>query len=106
MATGAAVKGVGGKKGRSGRKSKAEEMGLANLLDRVWTTPDRENVVRSLHSKAVEGNEKAAALLLSYAYGKPTERVEHVNPDGTSLLSPIANALTRIYGAATTKPTS
>jgi hypothetical protein len=94
----------GGKPGRSGRKSKAEELGLAALLDRVWTTADREKVIRSLHAKSVEGNEKAAALLLSYAYGKPTERVEHSNPDGSPLLSPIADALTKIYGA-TTEPT-
>lgn len=79
-------------------------MGLANLLDRVWKQKDREAVIRSLHSKALEGNEKAAALLLSYAYGKPTERVEHSNPDGSPLLSPIADALTKVYGA-TTKPT-
>lgn len=105
MAAGAAVKGVGGKKGRSGRKSKAEEMGLANLLDRVWVIADREDVIRTLHMKALGGNEKAAALLLSYAYGKPKERVEHSNPDGTPLLSPVADALTKIYGA-TNHPTN
>lgn len=104
MAAGAAVKGVGGKKGRSGRKSKAEELGLAQLLDRCWKVPEREKVIRALHSKALEGNEKAAALLLAYAYGKPTERFEHSNPDGTPLLSPIAEALTKIYGAPA-KPT-
>lgn len=100
MPAGAAVKGVGGKKGRSGRKSKAEEMGLSNLLDRVWKTKDREAVIQALNVKALEGNEKAAALLLSYAYGKPTERIEHANPDGSPLLSPMAEALTKVYGAS------
>ena len=89
----------GGKKGRSGRKSKAEEMDLSGLLDRVWTLEDREDVIKALHAKAVDGNDKAAALLLSYAYGKPTERIEHSNPDGSPLLSPVADALIKIYGA-------
>lgn len=100
MPSGAAVKGVGGKKGRSGRKSRAEEFGLAALLDRVWTIEDRENVIRVLHVNAIEGNERAAGLLLSYAYGKPTEKHEHSNPDGSPLLQPVAEALTKIYGSA------
>jgi hypothetical protein len=82
VAAGAAVKGVGGKKGRSGRKSKAEEQGLAALLDRVWTQADREKVIRVLHKNAMKGNEKAAGLLLSYAYGKPTEKHEHGGEGG------------------------
>lgn len=94
----------GGTRKNAGRKSKAKEFGLASILDRIWHTKDREDVIKALHLKALDGNEKAAALLLSYAYGKPTERVEHSNPDGTSLLSPIAEALNKIYGA-TTKPT-
>lgn len=102
MPAGAAVKGVGGKKGRSGRKSRAEELGLTVLLDRVWSIADREAVIRALHEKACEGNDKAAALLLSYTYGKPAERIEHSNPDGSPIMSPIAEALTRVYGAATT----
>lgn len=90
----------GGAKGRSGRKSKAEEQGLAALLDRVWTPSDREAVIRKLHTNAVAGNEKAAAILLSYAYGKPTERVEHSNPDGSPLLQPVAEAMVKVYGTA------
>jgi len=31
-----------GKKGRSGRKSKAEELGLIALPDKSWTPADRE----------------------------------------------------------------
>lgn len=94
----------GGRRPNAGRKSRAQEMGLSALLDRVWSIENRKAVIKTLHQKAMDGNEKAAALLLSYAYGKPTERVEHSNPDGTALLSPVADALTKIYGA-TTKPT-
>ena len=92
----------GGKRANAGRKSKAEELDLAGLLDRVWTLNDREDVIKALHAKAADGNDKAAGLLLSYAYGRPTERVEHSNPDGSPLLSPIAEALTKIYGATDT----
>ena len=67
----------GGKRTNSGRKSKAEELGLADLLDRVWDVKKREEVITALHKKAKLGNEKAAALLLAYAYGKPKDTVEH-----------------------------
>lgn len=89
----------GGKRANAGRKSKAEEAGLAGLLDRVWTTQDREDVIRSLHARALDGNERAASLLLAYAYGKPPERIQHENPDGSPLMSPVAEALIKIYGA-------
>lgn len=92
----------GGRRANAGRKSKAEELELAGLLDRVWTLQDREDVIRALHARAIDGNEKAASLLFAYAYGKPPERIQHENPDGTALLSPIADALTKIYGAANT----
>ena len=89
----------GGRRANAGRKSKADEMELAGLLDRVWTLQDREDVIRALHAKAIDGNDKAASLLLDYAYGKPPERVQHENPDGTALMSPVADAITKIYGA-------
>lgn len=95
----------GGARPNAGRKPKAREEELSALLSRVWKPEDRENVIKALHAKAADGNEKAASLLLSYAYGKPTERVEHSNPDGSNLLTPIAEALTKIYGATTTPAT-
>lgn len=88
----------GGRRPNSGRKSKAEEFGLAALLDKVWPEADRENVIKVLHRAAMKGNDRAAALLLSYAYGKPTERHELSNPDGSALLTPVAEAITKIYG--------
>lgn len=67
----------GGKRANAGRKSKAEELGLTDLLDRVWGLAEREAVIIALHRKARAGNEKAASLLLAYAYGKPKETLEH-----------------------------
>lgn len=65
----------GGKRPGAGRKSKAEEFGLAALLDECWTRAERKEVIRTLYLAAKKGNERAAALLLAYAYGKPHETI-------------------------------
>lgn len=77
---------AGGKKGRSGRKSKAEELGLSALLESAFTTKDREEVVQNL-TKIAKGSDakaavSAASLLMGYAYGKPTEKHEHGGSGG------------------------
>lgn len=87
MAHGAAVKGVGGKKGRSGRKSKAEELGIQSLLDEAFTPDDRRKVIENLARIAkshldAKAAVSAATLLLGYAYGKPKEKHEHGGTDG------------------------
>jgi len=89
----------GGKKGRSGRKSKAEELGIADLWDKAWPLADRHDVVRALHEQAKSGNVPAATLLFAYCYGKPTEKHEHSNPDGSALLQPVADAMVKAYGS-------
>lgn len=75
----------GGVRPNSGRRSKAEEMGLPRLLEKCWTQEQREEVIEALHAQAVNGNIPAAQLLLSYAYGKPTEKHE-VNAGGSITL--------------------
>lgn len=72
----------GGKRGRSGRKSKAEELGLAQLLDKCWTQAHREECITRLSAMARTGNLDAMKLLLAYAYGKPVERRELTGADG------------------------
>jgi len=57
-------------------------MGLAALLDKCWGAEKREQVITSLHSQAADGNTQAAALLLAYAFGKPTEKHSHSGADG------------------------
>jgi hypothetical protein len=42
---------------------------------------------------------KAIDSMLNRALGKPKESVEHSNPDGSPLLSPVADALTKVYGS-------
>jgi len=84
----------GGQKGRSGRKSRAEELGLQSLLDSAFTQQDRRKVIESLIAIA-KGNDfkaavSAATLLLGYTYGKPTERYELGGPNG----GPIPHSVT------------
>lgn len=76
----------GGKRPNSGRKSKAEEMGLASLLEESFTFEDRKLVIENLSMIAKGGDPKAAvsaaSLLLGYTYGKPTEKHEHGGSGG------------------------
>ena len=89
MPHGAAVKGVGGKKGRSGRRSKAEELGLVALLDRCFTREDREACIQKLaedcKSDDFHERQEARKLLLAYTFGKPKEHVEHAGEGGGAI---------------------
>ena len=76
---------MAGKAGRSGRKSKADELGLQSLLDRAWPESKRVKFFSELAKLAEtprtpQGME-AGKLLAAYTYGKPTERVEHSGND-------------------------
>lgn len=94
MLAGAAVKGVGGKKGRSGRKSKAEELGLISLLNEAFGIEDRKAVLQNLARIAKSEDSKAAVqaaqLLLGYAYGKPAEKHEHSGVNNGPILLKVA----------------
>lgn len=76
----------GGQKGRSGRKSKAEELGLARLLDRCFTKTDRETCILKLaedcNSSDFHVRQESRKLLLAYTFGKPRESVEHLGEGG------------------------
>lgn len=56
-----------------------------------------------IEAAAKAGNWTAAAWKLERIHPKDygrTDRVEHANPDGTALLTPVADALTKIYGTS------
>lgn len=82
MPRGGQVGNKGGQKGRSGRRPKAEELGVTRLLDKCWKDEQRRQVVEALHEQAAKGNVPAAQLLLAYAFGKPTEKHEHAGSNG------------------------
>lgn len=72
----AGVKGNrGGAKGRSGRKSKAEELGLVALLNECWTVASRKTAIKKLATLAGNGNLEAIKILMAYTFGKPKETV-------------------------------
>lgn len=75
----------GGRRPGAGRKSKAEEAGLTQLLDEAWLPRERKAVIKQLNTQAKKGNVKAAALLLAYAYGKPKVQIEHTGEDGEAI---------------------
>lgn len=66
----------GGPRPGSGRKSKAEEAGLNELIDSVWPEEKKRKFFESLVRRAMNGNMFAAKLLLEHRYGKPRQRVE------------------------------
>lgn len=65
----------GGKRPNSGRKSKAEELGLTALLDECWTPVSRKATIKKLASLARYGNLEAIKILMAYTFGKPKETV-------------------------------
>src|ERR1051326_5162264 len=64
----------GGRKG-SGRKSKAEELGLEKLLQDCWSEKDRKACITKLAEDAKSDDFKirhpSREMLFSYAYGRP-----------------------------------
>ena len=82
----AGIKGKGGQKGRSGRKSKAEELGLGALLEKCFTREDREACIQKLaedcKSDDFHVRQESRKLLLAYTFGKPKENHEHMGEGG------------------------
>ena len=75
----------GGARPGAGRKSKAERLEFARLLNECWTAEERRETIRRLVAMALQGNLSAAKLLLAYAYGKPAQRVEVSGSDGAPI---------------------
>lgn len=72
---GSGVKGnSGGKKGRSGRKPKAVNLGFQSLLNECFTEKDRRDMLLKLVDMAKGADLDAIKLLLAYTYGKPVEQ--------------------------------
>jgi len=63
----------GGVRPNSGRKSKAEELGLDHLMDSIGPT---EEVLKAVYKLATTNKSvEAQKLWLSYKFGKPKENV-------------------------------
>lgn len=76
----------GGARPGAGRKTKAEILGLADLIDSTWPETRQKAVIKKL-AKDCEDDDfhtrhEARKLLLAYKFGKPTEKHEHSGKDG------------------------
>lgn len=61
-----------------GRKRHFDEVELKGVIDSAWKLRDRKAAIRKLVDLwMMESNLKALELLLSYAYGKPRQMIEH-----------------------------
>jgi len=71
----------GGARPGAGRKSKIAELGIIGLLDERLTIEKRRKIIDNLYQLAIGDNPKAAvgaaSFLFAYAYGKPTEHIQH-----------------------------
>lgn len=72
--------GRGGRRPGAGRKSRAEELGLQQLLAECITVAQRKKMLRELAKDAIskdfEVREPSRKLALAYLYGTPKQMVE------------------------------
>jgi hypothetical protein len=70
----------GGKRQGAGRKSKAAELGLAELIDSVWSIQDQKKVFKQLADDCSDIDfhvrHESRKLLFSYKFGKPKESMD------------------------------
>jgi hypothetical protein len=69
--------GHGGVRANSGRKSKAEEMGLPELVEAVIGETGKKKLLEKIYKEATEtGSFPHQQLLMNYIYGKPKEKLD------------------------------
>jgi hypothetical protein len=80
----------GGARPGAGRKTKAEILGLAELIDSTWPVEDQKKVLKRLADDCNDidfhTRHESRKLLLSYKFGKPTELVD-VTSNGETILA-------------------
>lgn len=80
----------GGKRKGAGRKTKAEELGLAALIDSVWSIPEQKEVLKKLADDCANDDfhirHESRKLLLAYKFGKPKDSLD-ITSNGETLLA-------------------
>ena len=66
----------GGPREGSGRKSKAEEMGLPLLIEEVIGEQGKKELIQNIFEKGKSGSFLHAQLLMHYIYGKPQDNID------------------------------
>lgn len=80
----------GGKRPGAGRKPKADEEELLEILEQAWPKKDVIAAIKAIAERAMMGDLAALTLLLAYKYGKPKEKHELSGPDGSP---PVVNLI-------------
>lgn len=65
----------GGARPGAGRKSKAEEAGVAELIDSAVTPADWRAIFKTVKKKAARGDTNSARFLAEYRFGKPHQSI-------------------------------
>lgn len=81
--------GRGGRRPGAGRKSKLEELGIAEKMDKVL---GNDEVFKQLAKLVTDGELNAIKLWLEYSVGKPTKEI-NMNTNLTGLSVPDIDAL-------------
>lgn len=68
--------GKGGFRENSGRKTKAEEMGLPKLIEEVIGEDGKKEIIQKLFEKAKSGSFFHMQMLMHYMYGKPQDNLD------------------------------
>lgn len=66
----------GGVRENSGRKSKAEELGLPMLVEQVIGDAGKIELIEKIFEKAKTGSFLHQQLLMNYIFGKPKEKLD------------------------------
>lgn len=74
----------GGARPGAGRKTKAEELKLAESIDNALGQDWVDELLKKIHEKAKGGSFLHAQLLLAYKYGKPQDKID-VTTNGKDL---------------------
>lgn len=76
----------GGLRPNSGRKSRAEEVRLAEMMDEV---ADPKTVIQKLWDIATKGDIQALKLWASYRFGMPKQSIDHTTNGESINIAPI-----------------
>jgi hypothetical protein len=87
----------GGRREGAGRKTKAEEMGLPNLIEEVIGDEGKKELVKGIFDKARSGSFLHQQMLMHYIYGKPQDHVD-VTTQGEKMQGIIQEVVFRNYG--------
>ncbi len=79
------MNGHGGARPGAGRKTKAAEDDIKELLSAAWPRASRIKTLKKFAQQAEEGCVKSVRVLLEYGYGKPKETLEMSGPDGAAI---------------------